>query len=410
MVPSPADSPHAETGGAPAPARRRRRWLFRLVALGIAVLAGLFLGEIVLRVLGFSAPIFHQPDPVLGHSLIPGAEGWQSEEGRAWVEINDQGMRDRERARTKPPGTVRIAVLGDSFMEAIQVDLEQSFCARLEAELAARGRPRVEVLNFGCSGHGTGQALLALRKKVWEFEPDLVLLSFLTANDLSDNVRELKGTDYAPYFLLDEGGQLQLDQSFLQSAIYQRRAGTLGRFLFGVHRYSRLAQALNLVRRRRLVEHRRAARDRGAEGLHPIVFQGQIYRPPEDEVWTRAWRVTEALLGALDGESRAKRVPFCLMILSNAVQVAPNAELRDLVAKQLGVPNLEYPDRRLAAFAEARGIPVLPLVPGLRAHAEKTGVALHGFPGSDRGHWNAEGHQAAARLAAPWLEPHLPPR
>jgi hypothetical protein len=36
----------------------------------------------------------------------------------------------------KPPGVVRVAVVGDSFTEAMHVPYEQTFCAVMERDLA----------------------------------------------------------------------------------------------------------------------------------------------------------------------------------------------------------------------------------------------------------------------------------
>jgi hypothetical protein len=51
------------------------------------------------------------------------------------VTTNSVGLRDVEHALSKPPGTYRIVVLGDSLSEAIQVDREKTFWAELQREL-----------------------------------------------------------------------------------------------------------------------------------------------------------------------------------------------------------------------------------------------------------------------------------
>ena len=91
-----------------------------------------------------------------------------SQEGSAPVRTNSQGYRDREWALAKEPGVLRIAVLGDSFTEALQVPLEQTWVNQLPAAMAAvpgchllNGFPKgAETLNFGVGGYGTGQSWL----------------------------------------------------------------------------------------------------------------------------------------------------------------------------------------------------------------------------------------------------------
>src|SRR5262245_26687987 len=133
--------------------------------------------EVALRLADFSYPVFYGPDPFRGAAHLPDTEGWYREEGEAFVRINSAGFRDREHAPKKPDGTFRVAVLGDSYAEAMQVSEDDAFWAVAERELAScpalAGR-RAEVLNFGVSGYGTAQEIETLRHSVWRFEPDVV--------------------------------------------------------------------------------------------------------------------------------------------------------------------------------------------------------------------------------------------
>ena len=93
------------------------------------------------------------------------------------------------------------------------------------------------------------------------------------------------------------------------------------------------------------------------------------------------------------------------MILSTGIQVNPDPAARAVFMRKLGLADLFYPGRRLAAFGSAAGIPVLDLGPPLQQLAERSHVYLHGFPNTPpgEGHWNARGHAAAASLVAGWL-------
>lgn len=153
--------------------RRRTSWKGRIVLILFGLIAGLLAAEIALRLGGISYPKFYQADASRGYSPRPGMEGWYEFEGRAYVRINSDGLRDRERSKTKPPNTFRIAVLGDSYAEAFQVPLEEGFCSVMESRLReCLGLERVEVINFGVSGYGTSQELITLRERVWQYSPD----------------------------------------------------------------------------------------------------------------------------------------------------------------------------------------------------------------------------------------------
>src|SRR6266481_7555898 len=211
--------------------KRPRNLRKKLLLITFGLLFGLFMSEIFLRVIGYSYPLFYTTDYYRGFALQPGATGHYQREGESDVRINSDGLRDREHAKTKPEDTVRIAVLGDSFSEAMHVPMEHTFWSLLERKLqecnAFPGK-QVEVINFGVSGYGTAQELMTLRQKVWDYSPDLVVLGVTTHNDVSDNSRALSKTEQVPYFTL-RNGELVYDASFRDSKAYQRRDSKLNR-------------------------------------------------------------------------------------------------------------------------------------------------------------------------------------
>ena len=219
----------------------------RLGLVVIGGLVGLLFAEILLRLLGVAYPLPYYRDPYCGSRLRPGFQGWFTKEGRAFVTINSAGFRDREHSLAKPPDTVRIAVLGDSFAEAVQVPLEKTFWSVLEGELQRRhvfGERQVEVLNFGISGHGTAQQLQVLRHYVWPYEPDLVLLAFFAGNDVRNNSRQLESDHVKPFFAVQHG-ELILDERFLQHPDYIRAGTAQVRFKVSLINASRLLQLAN---------------------------------------------------------------------------------------------------------------------------------------------------------------------
>lgn len=363
-----------------------------LVCAGVA--AGLLLAEGVLRVLHISYPVFFERDPIAGAWHRPGVSGWHIREGHGWAEINSAGMRDREHALEKPPDVFRIAVLGDSYAEALQVDLEETFWSVLERELsgcsALTGR-RAEVLDFGVSGHGTAQQLQVLRHRAWDYDPDLVLLAFVS-NDVRNNSRVLEGDPARPYYVF-RGDRLVLDESYLSHpAILERRA-PLRRLRRAISDYSYLVQLLgetrNLLRRRELAEVYAPKKD-------------QIYVDPTDERWQEAWRVTEAVLAKMHGEVAERGVRFLLVLLSDPQQANPDPEWRRAIEEKNGVEDLFYLNRRLRAFAARQGMDVLSLAEPFQRYAEAEGVCLHGFENAEPcgGHWNQAGHRLGGELIA----------
>src|SRR5215207_5933593 len=246
----------------------------RVAVVASSVVFALLVFEVFLRLVGYPYPVFYQPGEVRGYSPRPGAEGRYRREGAAHVRINSDGLRDREHAKQKPAGTLRIAVVGDSYAEAFQVEREQAFWSVSERRLrecpALAGR-EVEVINFGVSGYGTAQELLTLREKVWSYSPDVVLLTVTTNNDVLDNSRALKLTDEIPYFVIN-GEQLALDDSFRRTAAFRLRNSALNRLGRWLREHLRFVQAVHegqgAVKSRLDAwrERRRLAREKGANG------------------------------------------------------------------------------------------------------------------------------------------------
>src|SRR5215213_11435548 len=117
---------------------RQKKWRNRIKKLALALfglLIGCLMTETALRIIGYSYPYFYNPDSNRGYSPRPNQEGWFWVENKNYVTINSEGLRDREHSKTKPADTVRIAVLGDSFAEAREVPMEQTFWSVMEQKL-----------------------------------------------------------------------------------------------------------------------------------------------------------------------------------------------------------------------------------------------------------------------------------
>ena len=97
-----------------------RQMLTKALLVLTSLVIALALCEAGLRFLGIEYPDFYDYDPIAGSKLRPGIKGIFSKEGGGYVSINSDGLRDREHSLNHPPHTLRIAVLGDSFPEAMQ--------------------------------------------------------------------------------------------------------------------------------------------------------------------------------------------------------------------------------------------------------------------------------------------------
>jgi lysophospholipase L1-like esterase len=95
------------------------------------------------------------------------------------ISLNSYGYRTSEYTVSKPPGTIRIACIGDSWTFGMNVDQDKTYPSRLVAWLR-RLHPdsRVEVLNFGVLGYSSFQGLQLLKTRVLELKPDILAIGF----------------------------------------------------------------------------------------------------------------------------------------------------------------------------------------------------------------------------------------
>src|SRR5262245_63932413 len=140
--------------------------MFKTISLSIAsLLCGLMLCEIALRLLGWTFPIFAQPDLDLGWSFRPRVSGWSNHENTAYVQINRFGFRGENWPEQPASGRFRIAVIGDSFVESSGLPEDLSFTRMIEKHLggcAALGSKRAEVLIPCVVRHGKRHAYVVL--------------------------------------------------------------------------------------------------------------------------------------------------------------------------------------------------------------------------------------------------------
>lgn len=365
--------------------------LANTLAFAASVMVSLLLAEGALRLAGVRYPSFYTVDAHRGYSLRLGAVGLWTREGRGQVRINSFGLRGPEVSLKPPDGVLRVAVLGDSFTEAFQVDEQATWLYQLQSLLnhdptcpiTANHSRGVQLLNFGVGGYGTGQQLLTWRHVASSFKPGLVILAIYPGNDFTDN--EPTPRKDRPVFRLGDDGQLDLDNGFRQHAATRWRLSPLGQFVESAINHNRLLQLLNEVKNRFAAQ---------STAARPSLSSAPSPSPTASE---DAWLITDALIGQLNREVSAQGARLLVVSTSSPEQVWPRPHQRpsDPFAQE----------RRLETLLAARRIPYLALGPILQRQVDEQGLILHGFVGQapGEGHWNRTGHRLAAAAIEPWL-------
>ena len=366
------------------------------LALGLAgVVAALVIFELGVRVVNHWIPYFYCYDRYRGWGLRPNVQGWYRREGKSFVSINSDGFRGPEFTKAKPPDTVRIAVLGDSYTQAIQVPYDKTFCAVAERQLrrctSFSGR-RVQVLDFGVDGYGTEQEAITLDRQAFAYAPDIVVLAAFLGNDIRNNSVVLEGNQCRPFVVI-RGGKLVPAGPFDDSRAF--RLWCMARFDY---RDAALPALFKNAWQILTAERRIPTPASPVEA----AINYNIYKPPADRAWRHAWHVTEALIAAMHDDVSRHGARFLAVTLDTGIQVWPNPRVRENFMKHRGLTDLFYPDKRIQQLGKRMGFEVLTLAPELQQYAQAHHVFLHGFSNTPMGfgHWNELGHRLAGELIA----------
>ena len=348
--------------------------------------------------------------PNVGMLWKPGAEMRYTNRSDYWVvsRANSLGFFDREPPSPEPAAAgCRIAVIGDSFVEAKEVPAARKLHVRLE-RLAAAALPRLEIAAaaFGLGDTGQIQQLPFWDEYARRLRPKLLVLVFVP-NDFSDNSPILRallaGRDpqYPPpeaHAARLANGEMELrppappnEESRLPripgepepwaARALRRASGALwfaSRLEVELLRWDRDPQ---LAAWAALLSQRPCCAALFAEWRPPVLLQdfGETDPPP---VYMDALDYTAFALEQF--QQRADRSGAALVILASH-------------RTKVFAPGIF---ERMNALAAALDIPVID-------HADyilRQGAALRDAEWRNDTHWNADGHRWAAEALLEWLQ------
>ena len=394
-----------------------KKLFFWIMLLAFTVGFAVTLAEVVLRAVPgqWSNTFFHRYDPVLGTWHIESHTGdyRQQDFDTKGISINAFGMRDRERTlERQSSSTVRIAVLGDSFTEAFHVANEETFTRVLED--GSKGA--WEVMNFGVSGFGTVQELLTYREHVRQFKPDVVVLAFLPANDMRNNLKQLEDA-YT--------GNSNIDRPFVErratntwvimppqpkpsannpALLYVKKHFTLYRFLWyakGTYQ-ARFATVPADVSGATTT----SATVATTTATNINAYLAKLFAPPKEQEFVDAWEGTEWAIKTLKQEVEKDGGKFVLLVLPDAV--AMEKDPRATLESQYGVSlpkeyDIDYPAKRLSQFSKKEKINYYDLTSEFRKERDRNNMKAPFFSYEHDGHWAPVGHKFAASLIERYL-------
>lgn len=143
-------------------------------------------------------------DDVVGWTNKPNFEITRKSRGK-WLtfKTNEDGMRPYTTKREKEENVFRVMLVGNSTVAALDVTENVSIHYLLDSLLNANGLT-AEVINAGVNGYSTDQTLLALKKNIELYHPDLVAYGFCM-NDLLANASTTAYGKNKPAYQLENG-------------------------------------------------------------------------------------------------------------------------------------------------------------------------------------------------------------
>ena len=368
--------------------RTLRMMLFALIPLTIV----LALLEVVFRTTHlFGAYVsWTMPDPNLSFRCVPGDHDSFFREGNlvTTVHVNRYGWIAPEWSQEKSAGRLRIAVLGDSFLEALQVQRSETASAVAERALQQRLGPGVEFITFGRSGFSQTEQSFLLQTEVMRFAPDVIVDFFFPGNDIADVSRSTTRDALRPFYTVAPDGRLLFDNSFNQSIAYRFRA-ILDPFKRRSALISLILQDYNMVRRRR-----------AATSLQYDVEKGylSLCTSTPDANFRASYQLNRRLLEDEAALAKRQGIPFVLVTLDNPAYQPQVAEQLRQDAPSFDPYCIE---NDMEKVGHDSGVYHLGLQSVFADAYSRDKIELH-WPLD--GHWNSAGNRVAGEALAKTLE------
>lgn len=330
------------------------------------------------------------PDPDTGYRHRANVSGLWLTEHRSLVATSNLGLRDRNRDLDHD-GSSRAVVIGDSFVEALQVDQSETAVAVAEGILSHE-HPGTEVVNLGLAGARPAVEVARLQSEGRRLAPDLAVVMLFVETLLSPSTMD--DSEFTGY-RRDADGELRLSYGFRSSRGYQFRTSSAGRIYYWLLDHSQAARIINARKNSGLF----------AEWFDTPAVARQTPQPSsscaagllDDQyaLWSdRKPEETDALLRAFIRDLAAIQLSqgFPIIIATSGIE----ATCSSLEAKRAALIDA------IRTRIEAAGLQFVDLDARVLAKAGPSGMArLRGFgAGIGNGHLNVEGNRVYGEVFA----------
>ncbi|MCK4666781.1 SGNH/GDSL hydrolase family protein [Candidatus Dependentiae bacterium] len=364
--------------------------LFKLI-FSVFIFFTLFIFiEILIRVTGIPgiSGSWIKSDPDIGWRNIPEHRYVFNKENDHPIigKMNSYGWRDHEWLLIKTEQTYRVAVLGDSYIEAFQVEEDKTFLTITENILSQGSGINYELMNFGRSGFTQTEEYLIITSDIEKFNPEMYILFFLPSNDIRD-ISKSTAQGIRPFYI-EPGHQDEnivtpyFDKSFTKSNKYKIKC-----FLSIFRRHSAIINFIVelILKRTNIVQ---ASKEQNEEKLPPYFTLGT---DNPDQKCKDNYNINKKLILKISDYCKEHKKQFLLVLIDDPSYLPDNEK------KYLKLDpsfSWNYFENDLQSFSMSHNINFLSLQTIARKSYLQNKIELHWS------HWNYQGHEFVAQSLA----------
>ncbi len=362
----------------------------------LAFLFSLALGEILIRLVAPQQLIvtnnrLWKPEPVFGWRHFESADTPVNTGERLTHLVTDEhGYRiNRSLTKGEEAGKADISILmiGDSFLEALAIENEETIPQRIKQMLEAKYHKRVRAVNAGVGSWEPGQYWLEARRALALAPYDLGIVFIYIENDIVDKVR----TTFS-HKEFEKNTTLRLPREWTWNSL-------ISAVFYPINFYLKQRSQLFVFLKERF--NILLARMRLTAYYFPVIFERK-------EKNSKRWEITADVCQKIQQEFEKYSTPVFFVFLPTDYQLDPSAlnEYIKMFDISLQSVDLEQPDKMLALSFKKRYLDFIDTLVPMRERVRR-GVKMHGQIDS---HLNAEGHRAVAEIIFGEVEKYLPPQ
>lgn len=386
-----------------------------LMMLTFSLTFTLVLGEIAIRFLipqltlsqaEAKSRSFYAPSPYLSYGLKPNYNlpTYDVESDReVLIKINSLGYRNPEFSKSKPKGTYRILVLGDSF--AINVAMEEdSLHTRILEKMLndsfSKTNLKYEVVNCGyVCGYSPDAYIAYMQNEGFALEPNLVIMQYFVRNDFSDlmeteTIEVENGLPSKVKFhstkLTDEGRirQKRVKFSYVIPVLCESHLFIIMYEKMIVPLFTKCAQ---------LVYPNYEVRGAWYPEHYSSFKYKDLYSATMPSSLDSAFTYSMNLVKDFDQLCKQKSVDFLFFLVPTGVQMREDTWV-NIFQNEIPYeknPDLVYPQYRAVTTLNKLGVDILNPLKEYRVRAASETLYL--MPNKD-GHWNAKGSKLTSEI------------